>query len=359
MDKFPKKNAQYIIILTILVITSSLSLGFFIHGKKNITISIDENEAEVKTYCKTVEKLLASEDIQLEKDAYINVSPKANLENNMKIIIKTPKEYIIQMGDVNAKIISVYTKVEDILKDLDIELTRKDTVIPSLNTELEPKQKIEIVRSEEVLEVSKEDIPFEEVVNKNKNLAEGTKQVVQEGQNGVKEITIRKCFKNGELISEKKISEVIAKEPISKITEVGTKKKETTVASNSNEKSTGNNNTVSRGGNNFSAKSSFIAVATAYDLSPQSTGKRPGDPGYGITASGTKVRPGVVAVDPNVIPLGTRLYIESLDGTRDYGYAVAEDTGGAIKGNKIDLFFADNNAARRFGRRQVKVHILN
>src|SRR5699024_2317005 len=93
-------------------------------------------------------------------------------------------------------------------------------------------------------------------------------------------------------------------------------------------------------------------TATAYDLSFQSTGKRPGDKSYGITASGTKAKVGTVAVDPNVIPLGTRLYVDG------YGFCVAEDTGGAIKGNRIDLFFNSTSEARNFGRRQVKVYIL-
>ena len=108
-----------------------------------------------------------------------------------------------------------------------------------------------------------------------------------------------------------------------------------------------------------SVKRVITMNASAYDLSYQSTGKRPGDRGYGITASGTKARPGVVAVDPKVIPLGTKLYIESLDGRADYGNAIAEDTGGAIKGNRIDLFFNSRSAALNFGRRNVKVHILD
>ena len=66
-----------------------------------------------------------------------------------------------------------------------------------------------------------------------------------------------------------------------------------------------------------------------------------------------------MAVDPRVIPLGTRLYVQSLDGSSDYGFAVAEDTGGAIKGNKIDLFFETAEQVRQFGRRRVKVYILD
>ncbi|EGS30218.1 3D domain protein [Peptoniphilus sp. oral taxon 375 str. F0436] len=87
--------------------------------------------------------------------------------------------------------------------------------------------------------------------------------------------------------------------------------------------------------------------ATAYD--PTAGSK---------TAMGTRARIGAVAVDPRVIPLGSKLYIESADGFPTYGYAVAEDTGGAIKGRRIDLFYGSNAEARRFGRRNVVVYVL-
>lgn len=72
----------------------------------------------------------------------------------------------------------------------------------------------------------------------------------------------------------------------------------------------------------------------------------------GMTATGIKAVHGVVAVDPNVIPLGTLLFVEG------YGMAIAADTGGAIKGNRIDLCFPTHAEAMAFGRKQVKVHIL-
>lgn len=70
------------------------------------------------------------------------------------------------------------------------------------------------------------------------------------------------------------------------------------------------------------------------------------------TATGLRAQYGVVAVDPRVIKLGTRVYVEG------YGYAIAADTGGAIKGNRIDLCVPTRAEAMRFGRRQVRVHIL-
>ena len=100
-------------------------------------------------------------------------------------------------------------------------------------------------------------------------------------------------------------------------------------------------------------------VATAYDLSYASCGKNPGDLGYGVTYSGTRARPGVVAVDPRVISLKSKLYVESLDYTKDYGFSSAEDTGSAIKGNRIDIFIGNNRSALRYGKRGVKVYVLD
>ena len=79
------------------------------------------------------------------------------------------------------------------------------------------------------------------------------------------------------------------------------------------------------------------------------------DGSRGTTATGRPAGQGIVAVDPKVIPLGTRVYVEG------YGEAIAADVGGAIKGNKIDLCFEWSNARIRqeFGRRNVTVYILN
>lgn len=78
------------------------------------------------------------------------------------------------------------------------------------------------------------------------------------------------------------------------------------------------------------------------------------DPGNGsYTSRGHLLRHGLVAVDPSVIPLGTRLYIEG------YGYAIADDTGGAIKGANIDLAFNNRREALIFGRQRVNVYILD
>lgn len=90
---------------------------------------------------------------------------------------------------------------------------------------------------------------------------------------------------------------------------------------------------------------SMTMTATAYTAYDDGNGS--------YTYRGNFLRKGLVAVDPSVIPLGTRLYIEG------YGYAIADDIGGAIKGNKIDLAYENRNDALQFGRQKVTVYVID
>lgn len=93
---------------------------------------------------------------------------------------------------------------------------------------------------------------------------------------------------------------------------------------------------------------------TYYTAGPESTGKRPGDPGYGETASGAIVTKGVtVAVDPDIIELGSYIYIEGL------GFRVAQDTGSAINGKDIDVYEPNLKKAQQLGRHKAKVYLIS
>lgn len=104
------------------------------------------------------------------------------------------------------------------------------------------------------------------------------------------------------------------------------------------------------------------ASSTAYCLCTKCCGKSAESIGYGVTASGFKIVPGagakVIAVDPNVIPLGSKVYVENASGCWNYGYAIAADTGGAINGTKIDLYMDTHEEALSWGRKNVKVYII-
>jgi 3D (Asp-Asp-Asp) domain-containing protein len=104
----------------------------------------------------------------------------------------------------------------------------------------------------------------------------------------------------------------------------------------------------SRGASSFKKLRTLTMKASAYEPGPASNGKW-----AGTTTLGIAPRFGIVAVDPRTIPLGTLLFVEG------YGFAYAADTGGAIKGNRIDLCFNTQSQVNQFGRRTVTVHVLS
>ncbi|RSL34149.1 hypothetical protein D7Z54_06170 [Salibacterium salarium] len=99
-----------------------------------------------------------------------------------------------------------------------------------------------------------------------------------------------------------------------------------------------------------------MVTATGYTAGYESTGKTKNDPAYGITYSGVKVRRDLVstvAADPKLFPIGTILYIP------DYGYGIVADTGSAIKGKKLDLFYHSvEDVYEEWGKRDIRVHVL-
>lgn len=339
-----QKNRGYRHLAVIAIILTGITvftLVLYDMVTKKVDIAVDGKEISVNTSKKTVSEVLKEKNISLGKSDDISIPLDSPLEDNMKIEITRAVPIAINYG---GNILEVYTTentVKDLLDSLDLDY-EQNKIECSLSDRIYSGTEINIIKVDEEIEIINESIPYETVTKNNVKLDKGKLITVQDGQEGVKEIKIKKVYENGKLQTTEVVEERIAKEPINKIVEKGTKEVDFTIAT--------------RG--TFAGKKEMIMVATAYDLSYESTGKRPGDKWYGITASGTKARPGVVAVDPKVIPLGTKLYIESLDGTPDYGYAIAEDTGGAIKGNKIDLFMEDAKEVKAFGRRKVKVYII-
>lgn len=344
-------------ILIILAMVATLTVGFYFATGSEVRIEVDGKTDTMVSYAKTVGEFLEKEEIKFKEGAFINVPLDTKLEDNLSIIIINQKPYVVKERGVSSEINSIYDTVGDILNEQGVELGELDYVTPDLKEKVTPDATIEIFRVKEEVVVEESTIPFEKETKDTNNLDKGVTKVVQKGKEGLKHTYVKNKYVNGKLVSSETEKEEVVEKAVNHIVHRGTRvpKREVATASRggSSRRTSGD---ASRG--SFNARRSVVMEATAYDLSYQSTGKRPGDKYYGITASGMKARRGVVAVDPRVIPLGTRLYVESLDGTKDYGYCIAGDTGGAIKGNRIDLFLDSAAEVWRFGRRKVKVHIL-
>lgn len=181
------------------------------------------------------------------------------------------------------------------------------------------------IRTETVTE--RKPIPFPTTEKFDRTLRVGQKKIVQAGKKGEKTITYLSTYRDGERVQHKKVAEKVTP-PRRQVVLKGMR----------------GMTLASRGW--FGGRRILEMNATGYG---PGGGMYPGS----RCRTGLKQGKGVVAVDPRFIPLGTRLYIEG------YGYAVAGDTGGAIKGNRIDLGFNTDREAWAVGRRKVRVLILN
>ena len=182
-------------------------------------------------------------------------------------------------------------------------------------------------------------LPFEYHEMDNTTLSLGESKIRQYGQPGEKRIATAVVRVGGEERHREIIEDIVLFEPLPQITDVGIGGTLGT--------------TTDTGLPGFSYVKKMAMSVSAYTAGYESTKKKPGDAGYGITKSGIPVERGVVSVDPKVIPLGTRLYVEG------YGYSIAADTGSSIVGNRIDVFIESYEDAIIFGRKNLTVYILN
>lgn len=192
------------------------------------------------------------------------------------------------------------------------------------------------------------DIPYETIECYDPTLPEGQRQVLVNGVTGQMRKTADVVYVNSQETSHTVLEETVAQQPVNEIIAVGTGTEEDT---ESQAPAIGDGVIVTADGEvlTFSRKEQFKATAYTHT-----------DAGCNMTtATGTTVRVGTIAVDPTVIPYGTRMFIITNDGQYIYGIGTAEDCGGAIKGNRLDLYFPTDAECRQFGVRGCTVYFLD
>ncbi len=296
----------------------------------------------VVTMESTVGDLLDEQQITLNKGDVVFPALDSGLQQKQEIKIQRAVKVKITADGKTKKISTVAKNVGEALSHAGITLKELDECSLPVQDKVFNNMEIKVtrVRSKTVTEDS---VLSRNVVRKNDaSLTHGTEKVISEGHDGVVTKTYTVTERDGVEIGRKLVSETVKQPAQDKVILVGTKFEPGSKVPLSS----------------LNIKGSVNMHATAYDIGFESCGKHPGDPGYGITATGIPAHYGIVAVDPNVIPLGSKLYIQSQDGSYVYGYALAADTGGAIKGNRIDLCYDSRAEALQFGRRNVVVYIL-
>jgi len=238
--------------------------------------------------------------------------------NGIKVQVQTAEDTIENM----------LVAEETTLKEQGIEFNKDvDEVLPSLDSKVEGDVSVQLVKVETKDLVEKETIKFDTIVEKNADLDSSVQKVKSEGNNGEKEITYQLIYKDGVEVSRNVKSTKTILEPQNEIVVKGTGQVY-----------------ASRGGDSITYKKKLDCVATAYsNHSNTATGRTPVRNEGGLST---------IAVDPRVIPLGSKVFVEG------YGYAIAADTGGAIKGNIIDLYLNSSSECNNWGRKSVNVLVV-
>ncbi len=310
--------------------------GFAMELQEPVGLTLHEGvfSAEVFSTRPTVGGALAA--LGAEYSSYDIVTPSLDtpLTAGLHVFLKRATEVSLSVGGDELTV--AYTQVEtvaELLAERDVQLSEGDYVTPALSTPLRNGLAVTVTIVGEKIEVVETPIPFRTIYRDDSTLTQGETVVAQIGVNGyvIREYAV--VYTNGGEVSRELLSEIIVA-PDHEIVIEGTAVVAVAAVVSAPEPDATAPPPASSG--DPDCPRTMTVWATWYTA--ESAG------GIGITATGTTVQKGTVAVDPSVIPLGTQMYIPG------YGYGVAEDTGGAILGNIIDLGYGPNDVYDWYSR---------
>lgn len=275
------------------------------------------------------------------------VTYSAQDERTAHITITRAYDITVSVDGKEIKIPVIDGTVAEALDKAGIVLGENDLIDCGMEDEVSEGMNITITRINYQLRATTSEIPFETIYVENSNMVIGEERVVTEGENGVRTYVVKEKYIDGVLSGQELTADNVEKEAIAKVIERGTALAEPYAKMEDPEELT----LVNGLPENFTRIVS--GKATAYTA------------GYNAkTASGRPAEIGTAAVNPNVIPYGSELYIVSQDGTQVYGYAIAADTGVALMDGTvaIDLYFGNKYDhyydSCRWGAVQVDIYVL-
>lgn len=308
---------------------------------KRVFVTIDDEKKPVWTTAKRVQQLVDELDIDVKEEDVIEPDLNAEIEAEMEIVYESAFPVRLISDGTEREVMTTSTTVADMLAKENITLGELDRVEPGLEETIDSETEVRVVRVEKVTDVVEEVVPFGTVTRRDDSLASGKEAVVQQGENGLVHKYYEVVLEDGKEVSRKLVKTETVKESVDKIVAVGTRPQASSV-SRSKRVSEAKSAPASSG-------KTITVTATAYTASCRGCS--------GVTSTGINLKNNrnmkVIAVDPNVIPLGSRVHVEG------YGTAIAADTGGSIRGNRIDVHVPTEADAKRWGRKKVKVTILD
>lgn len=415
------RSAAYMTIGATLLLIASL-LYVSMDNPRDVTIMIDGRETKIETLETSVYGVLKEAGISVRTQDEIEPALSADLPDNDLIVIQPAKEITLIVGYGKAKTVRTQARrVDDLLKEQGISQMETDDIYPSKDTvlttgmtvrfreafpvelivegkarevytyettvrellsmqgvKLQPEDKVapklEATVTKDMLVTvnttrravltEEQLLPFEVETVEDNTLPVGEQLVTKTGRPGIRIQKYQLTLADGLSKDKKLIADDVTSQPVKQIVKVGTKPVEAAEAAAApvfnTDKATVPLTEVPKAATDldFKQAKTLMVEATAYTNDPASNGSRLYDgraltaTGYDVTDTITYQGLAIIAVDPKVIPLGTKVYVEGI------GLAIALDTGGAIKGNKIDVLVDGETTAKQFGRKTIQVWVI-
>jgi 3D (Asp-Asp-Asp) domain-containing protein len=319
-----KRPEKWVVVLLMLVFSVNF-LGFTV-APKHVKIQVDGQTIALSTRALTVKGALEEAGVVLQKADGYDVVGNGDYEDGATIeVVRAMPIKVWQSGRTTEYTIGRKT-VKDVLNAVGVSYSGYK-VYPSLDTPAEAGMTIYIVSPTAEVKTENATVPYKVEMRNNDNLPRGRQRVISPGKDGEAVVTYR-MIQIGSQKVKREVARKVVSQPVPQVVEVGT----------------GKNLMVETSRGFVRYRSARTLEASAYTLAEGS--------GTGLTSTGVVPYHGVVAVDPDVIPYGTRMFIPG------YGFAVAADCGGAINGDRIDLFMDSYSEAISWGRRDVTVYFL-
>ena len=326
-----RSTLPFVLITAAFVAVLAVScLAVALATSRSIEVVAWDRRVLLRTSAKTAGEALAEAGIVLGEGDSCVPTPETLLKSGMRVEVRRAEMVFVSRGGIVTPVMTSASTVDAVLAQAGIVPGPDDIVIPAPEQAIPESRTVRVVAVSYKEAVEEEETPYGSQRREDSSLEAGLVRVYKPGVPGVDRVSYLVRYEDGVEVSRRETAREQVREPVPEVLLVGTLRE------------------ISRGGENIRFERALEVLSTAYCPCPICCG--PG--ATGLTHIGVPAKKGVIAVDPRVIPLGSRVYVDG------YGYALAADTGSAIKGNRIDVCFDTHQEALDWGMRRLKVYIL-
>jgi len=323
--------------------TANGEIQIFVKSGYAISVAFDQ---QIKTvymhYGDTVGQALKKAGVTLGANDMVNPSPTELVNAETSIQVGRKYHVSITADGISSAAIVTEGTVANALTEFGITLGSDDTLSVDKTAKVSEGMKITVARVTFQEATTSEAVAYQKTRENSNTLYKGNTQLQTPGKVGSQTVVTRLKFVDGKAAGSEVISKTMVEQPVNQVTLVGTKRKPSAYAVVDTD-----GTVTDQSGNVVNYSRKISGKCSAYT-------------GGGTTSTGRAAAFGLVAVDPKVIPYGSKLYICSPNGKTVYGYAIAADTGGFVYGGHViaDLYYDSEGQCRNFGIKNMNIYVL-